>query len=556
MSTSLMPTGRPAPPRQGPVPASADPTPPATVGAPPAAPTAPPASEAAPVDPRQWPATAMGALIIAAVLCAAVIAGIGFVGSYTALKNLATTRGFGYFAAVFPIGVDAGIVAMYALDLILVWRRMPKPLLRLIAHGLTLATIVFNAYSGARSPLEDPLTAAMHAVMPMLFLAVVEAVRHLIIRTNRLSMSADSDRVPLHRWALAPWPTWRLYRRMRLWEINSYTQMVAMDRDRIVYRAYLKHKYGRGWRRKAGANALLPFTMGSYGLTVAQALALPQEQKESEARRAAAEQERIATATAREEQRILDAEERAAAAQVRRLEIAATVTAAKHRIAAETIVAEAEARAAEVSATSEAESAAHTARLSAEAARRQAERDAQTAELTAERAEQAGRSAAEAEAEARKEEAIRIAAEHRKATAAATAEAAETERSAMEDRRRAAEADRIAQEHREAEAEAEAKTAELNRRTAEHREATERAEVAAMEAEDLARVPLRERAERKVARMILAAWNALPAEQRPERPDMYAVSLDEVGEALSVKQSVAGVRRQAAADLIAAGYTG
>ncbi|MCX4721994.1 DUF2637 domain-containing protein [Streptomyces virginiae] len=529
--------------------------------------TAPVASEPIPVAPRGWSAKAMRALIVAAGICAAVVAGIGFVGSYTALQDLAIRRGFGDFAYVFPIGIDAGIIAMYALDLILVWRRMPKPMLRLIAHGLTLATIVFNAYSGDRAPREDPLGATMHAVMPVLFVAVVEAIRHLIIRTHRLVMTAESGRVPLHRWALAPIATWKLWRRMKLWEITSYPQMVAMERDRTVYRAWLQHKYGRGWRRKAGATALLPFTMAPYGLTVDQALVLPEEQKAAEAERAAAERERAAAAEAREEQRALEAEERTAAARVRRLEIAATVTTAEHRITAETtaseaesraagVAAKAEARAAEVTAAAEAEAAAHAAQLSAEAARRQAERDAQVAERAAERTERAERSAAEAEAEAREEAARRSAAEDHRATARATAEAEAKERSAAEDRRRAAEADRIAKEERRAAAAAVEAEAESVRRTAEHRAATEHAELAAQEAEDLARMPARERAERKVARMILAAWAALPADERPDRLEKSAVSLEEVGAALNVSRTIAGERRQAAMDLIAAGYTG
>ncbi|MGW6865887.1 DUF2637 domain-containing protein [Streptomyces sp. NPDC054901] len=567
MTITIEPATAPAAAAPVPAPATEHPTPAVPDSAPVTDKAAPLAPKAAPAAPRAWSAKAMRALIVAAALCAAVVAGIGFVGSYTALRDLAMRRGFGDFAYVFPVGIDAGIVAMYALDLILVWRRMPKPMLRLLAHALTLATIVFNAYSGARPPLEDPLGAAMHAVMPVLFVAVVEAVRHLIIKTNRLSLTAETGRVPLHRWVLAPVATWKLWRRMRLWEISSYTQMVAMERDRTVYRAWLQHKHGRGWRRKAGATALLPFTMAPYGLTVDQALALPEEQKAAEAERAAAERERAAAAEAREEQRALEAEERTAAARVRRLEIAATVTTAEHRITAETTAAEAESRAVEAAAkaeahaaeatvAAEAEAAAHTARLTAEATRRQAERDAQAAERAAERTEQAERSAAEAEAEAREEAARRSAAEARKATARAMAEAEAKERSAAEDRRRVAEADRIAKEERRAAAAAAEATAESERRTAEHRAAAERAELAAQEAEDLARMPARERAERKVARMILAAWGALPADVRPEHPDKNAVSLEDVGAALNVSRTVAGERRQAAADLIAAGYTG
>ncbi|MEU3749072.1 hypothetical protein AB0E71_28360 [Streptomyces narbonensis] len=37
---------------------------------------------------------------------------------------------------------------------------------------------------------------------------------------------------------------------------------------------------------------------------------------------------------------------------------------------------------------------------------------------------------------------------------------------------------------------------------------------------------------------------------------MYAITLEQVGDAIGVSQTVAGERRKAAADLIANGYTG
>ncbi|MFI1177883.1 DUF2637 domain-containing protein [Streptomyces melanogenes] len=41
---------------------------------------------------------------------AMVIAGIGFAGSYAAVRALAEKKGFGTFSLVFPIGIDAGIL--------------------------------------------------------------------------------------------------------------------------------------------------------------------------------------------------------------------------------------------------------------------------------------------------------------------------------------------------------------------------------------------------------------------------------------------------------------
>lgn len=116
--------------------------PPARTDVPPREKTAPPAPGAAP---RRWSARAMRWVIGVSIACAAVVAGIGFTGSYDSLRGLADDHGFGWFSWAFPVGIDAGIVAMYGLDLVMVHRRMPKPSLRLIAHVLTLATIVFNA---------------------------------------------------------------------------------------------------------------------------------------------------------------------------------------------------------------------------------------------------------------------------------------------------------------------------------------------------------------------------------------------------------------------------
>ncbi|MFE2971674.1 DUF2637 domain-containing protein, partial [Streptomyces sp. NPDC059340] len=70
---------------------------------------------------------------------AVVIAGIGFAGSYAAVRELALKKGFGNFAYVFPIGIDAGICVLLALDLLLTWIRIPFPLLRQTAWLLTVA---------------------------------------------------------------------------------------------------------------------------------------------------------------------------------------------------------------------------------------------------------------------------------------------------------------------------------------------------------------------------------------------------------------------------------
>jgi len=117
-------------------------------------------------------------LIGVVVSGAVIIAGIGFAGSYAAVRELAIKKGFGNFSYVFPIGIDAGICVLLALDLLLTWIRIPFPLLRQTAWLLTAATIAFNG--AAAWP--DPLGVGMHAVIPVLFVVSVEAARHAIGR--------------------------------------------------------------------------------------------------------------------------------------------------------------------------------------------------------------------------------------------------------------------------------------------------------------------------------------------------------------------------------------
>ncbi|MGW6557595.1 DUF2637 domain-containing protein [Streptomyces hydrogenans] len=523
---------------------------------------------------RRMSQRAMRWVIGISIAAAVIVAVIGFVGSYGALRTLAEHQNFGWFAVFFPIGVDAGIVGMYGLDLLLVWLRMPKALPRLIAHVLTAATILFNAAAAEGTILSNPLGAGMHAILPLLFVAGVETARHLVIRLNQLSRKTESDQVPLHRWILAPWSAWRTYRRMRLRGISSYARVVGMDRELDVYEAWLKHTHGKGWRKKAGATALLPFKLAPYGLSVEEALDQPRRQQEAADRRAADEADRKAAAAAEKRTRELDAKERDADAGIREKEIEAKVVTAEHEISAKKAAAKAHAKTAEAVAIAQADTAQHTAVIAAEVDRRKVEHEAkemerarEVAERVAQRVEEAEKTAEEKEAEARvatalaaKATAERKTAEEQASTAKALEEAAVSRRRAkaeeeamvLEEGRRKVE---LAQQEEE-EARAKKVTAEALADAAILRELAARKEQEAVEAEDIARMSVGERADRKVARMILAAHTATPEERRPETPDMYAVTLEQIQDALGISSSLAGRRREAAIQLIADGYTG
>ncbi|MFJ3959352.1 DUF2637 domain-containing protein [Streptomyces sp. NPDC090036] len=205
-------------------------------------------------------------LIGVVVAGAVVIAGIGFAGSYSAVRALALQKGFGSFSLVFPIGIDAGICVLLALDLLLTWMRIPFPLLRQTAWLLTAATIAFN---GAAS-WPDPLGVGMHAVIPMLFVVTVEAARHAVGRIADITADRHMEGVRITRWLLSPIPTFKLWRRMKLWELRSYEQAVTMEQDRLIYQARLQARYGRSWRRKAPVEALMPLKLAKIGVPLAE----------------------------------------------------------------------------------------------------------------------------------------------------------------------------------------------------------------------------------------------------------------------------------------------
>ncbi|MBF9067941.1 DUF2637 domain-containing protein [Streptacidiphilus fuscans] len=213
-------------------------------------------------------------LIGAVGVGAFIIAGIGFAGSYSAVRLLATHKGFGLFAWVFPIGVDVGIAVLLSLDLVLTWLRIPFPLLRQAAWVLTTGTIVFNAATS----FGDPLAMSMHAIIPLLFIVIVEAARHAVGRIADITADRYMESVRLIRWILSPVPTFRLWRRMKLWELRSYDEVVRLEQTRLVYRTHLRAQYGRAWRYRAPLEMLLPLKLARYGVPLDLDMVRPKDQ--------------------------------------------------------------------------------------------------------------------------------------------------------------------------------------------------------------------------------------------------------------------------------------
>jgi len=226
-----------------------------------------------PAAPAETPRTELNKTqrtLIGSVAAGAVtIAAIGFAGSYRAVTKLAIEKGFGSFAYAFPIGIDAGIGVLLALDLLLTWLRIPFAALRYCAWGLTGATIAFNAAAA----WGDDLAVAMHASIPALFVIVVEAARHAVGRLANLHANTFYENPPRWRWFLAPYPTYRIWRRQRMWNIRSYEQVVEMERQTKILVATLKSRHGRHWKDNAEQRELLALRLAKFGTPVADTLA-------------------------------------------------------------------------------------------------------------------------------------------------------------------------------------------------------------------------------------------------------------------------------------------
>lgn len=453
-------------------------------------------------------------LTVLAIAGGVVLAGIGFTGSYAGLVQLGQDHHFGWFARVFPIGIDAGIVVLLALDLHMIRKRTPWPVVRMIAHFLTVCTIVFNAAAAPGPVRADLVGAAMHGVLPILFIAAVEAARRLLIKAARIEAGSESDGVPLHRWLLAPFSSWAMFRRMKLYGLTSYTLAVDLEQARVVYGEMLKQQTTKEGRKPTPAE-LLPLTMARFGLSVDEALALPQEAEEAGRRRTEQEAQRRADAESR-------AVQRAKLAEIERLQTEGEIETARHQVAAQTGVAAAESK----------------------ASRAEAEALAVARSEAAAKGAAAIESAEAAEANKRAAEADWSASETRRRAAEVNRAAAEAEKAGTESLRLAALDRQAAAESEERTETAQQRAAEAKRRATETRAATAEVELRAVEAEDQARLTPKERGARKVARMILATGTR----------DAEQIELTAIADALGVSVTTASERRREAVDLINRGY--
>ncbi|MFC9133480.1 DUF2637 domain-containing protein, partial [Streptomyces sp. NPDC057099] len=369
-------------------------------------------------------------LAVIAVLAGLTAAGVGFALSYGALRDAAVDWGYtGWQSYAFPLGVDGLIVALYTADLVLAWRQMARPWVRITAHALTGVTIALNVSAAVDGMPGTPTLAQAldqdfgrvlgHAMMPAAYVILTEVARWAIARTARIEAGQPADQVlTLAEWFMNFRVTWTIFRHAKI-QPATYADARVFARELAIYRVWQKERalYATGTAEdRASVLDRMPALLAPYGVSVDEARAIPAERleqeqaQEAERRRAEQQRKRDREQQQRAEQREKERQEREDAHQANMDALAkeAEETRQKGELA-------------ELKATVDGQSRAAAHR--AEAIVATAEIQATTATTAAQRAaEETARRAAE---EAAAEESAKVATERAKAEAASAKEAEE-----------------------------------------------------------------------------------------------------------------------------------
>ncbi|GGJ42399.1 DUF2637 domain-containing protein [Streptomyces brasiliensis] len=177
-------------------------------------------------------------------LAAAGVGALGLISSFDAVSAAAVRWGFGE-PWMLPVGIDVAIPVFTLANLLLIRMDMALAWVRFVPWALTLITCGLNIAAG--SSLSAKLA---HGTMPLLWVVFSEIGAHIYAVRIGAATGRRMEKVRFSRWMLAPLSTFALWRRMTLWEVTSYADALALERERLLARADLRERYGRAWRRK------------------------------------------------------------------------------------------------------------------------------------------------------------------------------------------------------------------------------------------------------------------------------------------------------------------
>lgn len=177
-------------------------------------------------------------LLAVAILAGTGVGILGLLSSYTTLEAKARGEWGWSWPWLLPVGLDLAIPAFTLCALLLIRVDMPLPWVRWVPRGLTAATVYLNWSAG------HALAGKVgHAVLIGLWVVFSEIAAHVYATRIGAVTGRRMERIRRSRWILAPLSTAVLWRRMVLWEVTSYPEALALERERLLARAALRERY-------------------------------------------------------------------------------------------------------------------------------------------------------------------------------------------------------------------------------------------------------------------------------------------------------------------------
>lgn len=189
-------------------------------------------------------------------LAAASVGALGLISSFDAVSLAAARWGFGE-PWMLPVGIDTAIPVFTVANLLLIRMDMALAWVRFVPWVLTLVTCGLNVAAG-----NGMWAKVAHGTMPLLWVVFSEIGAHIYAVRIGAATGRRMEKIRFSRWLLAPLSTFALWRRMTLWEVTSYSTALGMERERLLARADLHERYGRGWRRKTPRRERVMLRMG------------------------------------------------------------------------------------------------------------------------------------------------------------------------------------------------------------------------------------------------------------------------------------------------------
>lgn len=183
----------------------------------------------------------------------------GMVASFRSVRA-EMTPWFGSLAWTVPTGIDVGIFVFSGLDLLLAYLELDVWWLRWVPRLLTAGTISLNEAAGGSSSAR-----LAHVLLPSLAIVAVEVAVRVVRKRTGLENGTRRESIPLARWMLSPVATFRLWRRMVLWRINSYQRALDMEFQRLSGETRAREFYGSDWKDAVPGEVLFLLELGKIG---------------------------------------------------------------------------------------------------------------------------------------------------------------------------------------------------------------------------------------------------------------------------------------------------